>query len=189
MEIDVSLAISITAFILSLITIYFQWFRVVGSKIDLLNAKDKQLIIVRPYSGLPKYIQEKFTQIPGEEQGYALVKLVYGNAGDRAGIAYIKGIKIETKNSELGTIKSSFDRYTFVPAYEIVEEEILLRNIPMTTDNPIEFKIELNIECGGYHPRTSSYLQIKMLQKVINVNVLPPHEGEKPWWTTDGLSF
>ncbi len=173
MEIDISLAISITAFILSLVTIYFQWFRVRGAKIELLNTNDKQRSIVRYYAGLPSNIQDAFPNYPDIQSGHGLVKLVFGNSGDRAGIASIQ--KIEIKNAH-ELIKSSYYSYILVPAYEIVEKDILLRNIPIGPHS-IEVEIVLTIEWGGYHPRSGGYLHKGIMQKTLQIDLIPPPEN------------
>ena len=87
MQIDLSVAISVFALAVSLIGVYLQWFRVRGPVIALLNTQDEQRAVLLPYSRLPQSIQQNFPEYKEKFQGYALVRLVFANSGDRAGFA------------------------------------------------------------------------------------------------------
>lgn len=169
---DISLVISIAAFLLSIVTIYFQWFRVKGPKIDLLNLNDMQEIDVH----IPPPPKEKheYYSISPERKGNAVIKLVFGNAGDRAGIAMIKDMTITNKQNVVTNIETSFDRYTVIPALEIVEKDIALRNIQIISVVALKFDLALSIETGGYHPRTGVYIKNINIQKVIHLKFLYP---------------
>ena len=78
--------ISVAAFILALYSLYLQH-KVKGPLIELLNAKDIQRRVPRRHEKLPKDVQEHFPDILDAAPGYALVKLIFGNSGDRVGIA------------------------------------------------------------------------------------------------------
>ena len=91
---------------ISLFSILLQY-TIEGPKIDILNSKDVQQTVVRLYSGLPKSVRVNFAHLSDESPGHALVKLVFGNAGDRAG--YINIVNMEIKNAH-GLIKISNSR-------------------------------------------------------------------------------
>lgn len=153
MQIDLGLILSILAIIISIISLILQY-RVRGARIELLNTHHSQRSVVRNYVGLPKNIQDDFPHYPDVGPGYALVKLVFGNSGDRAGLVNILDVNI---TNDHGLFKKSYYSYTRIPAYEIVEEEILLRNIPIGP-NPMEIEVMIKIEWGGYHPRSGKYI-------------------------------
>ena len=173
---ELSLGLSIAAILFTIINTYFQWFRVKGARIELLNTHHNQRSVTRSYAGLPKNIQDDFPDYPDEWPGYALVKLVFGNSGDRAGLVNIINIGIENDH---GLFKKSYYSYTLIPAYEIVEKEILLRNIPIGP-NPIEIEVILTIEWGGYHPRSGKYMLKGTKEKSLRVTLISPSENPPP---------
>lgn len=90
---DIYNILTLLALIISAISLYLQ-LKVRGPKIDLLNVKDFQRRVPRYYKDLPKDIQERFPDISDVAPGYTLVKLIFGNSGDRVGIAIIQEVKI-----------------------------------------------------------------------------------------------
>src|SRR5262245_23791657 len=104
------LCCSFVAICISLISIYLQY-RVRGAIIDVLNINGLQRSVPRYYAGLPKNIQDIFPEYRDEQPGYALVKVVFGNSGDRTGIASFQNIKVEIKNSKYQIIKASHYSY------------------------------------------------------------------------------
>ena len=180
---DVVNVLALLALFLSALSIYLQ-IRVKGPLIELLNDKDTQQLIPRPYPSLPKDIQEKFPQKTEAVPGHALVKLIFGNSGDRVGIANIQDLKAKIiKSGEREIIKVSYNKYILVPAYAIVETEVLLTNIQLGS-NTIELEIELTMERGGYNPDNTKYIQQGIIQKSIYVTLVPAHSSEIPWWIT-----
>jgi len=165
------------AICISLLSIFLQY-SVRGARIELLNANDHQRKVPRYHRDLPKRIQEQFPDYPDAAPGYAFVSLVFGNSGDRTGIANIQGIKIRIKDNPNEIIRASHSKYVLVPAYEILETEIVLKNIQIGT--PLELEIELSIEYGSYHPRTSKYLHKGVIQKTLLVSLV--RADEDPWY-------
>jgi hypothetical protein len=170
--------LSLTAIIISLFSIYLQYVMVEGAEIAILNDEDNQRSVPRPYSGLPKNIQDNFPDYPDEQPGYALIKLVFGNSGDRTGIAKIKGVKAFIEGGHHIVIKPSYYSYTLVPAYDIVEKDILLRNI-LLVPYVVDIAVEVTIEHGGYHPRISRYLRKGFITKTLHISLIPA--SENPW--------
>jgi len=178
---DVYNILAVLAIVISAISLYLQ-LAVRGPLIELLNATDTQQRVPRPHGDLPKDIQEKFPNIPDAAPGYALVKLIFGNSGDRVGIANIQDIKAKIiKSGETEIIRVSSDKYILVPAYAIVETEILMSNIQIS-HNTIELELELAIEYGGYNPDNSKYTFKGATRKNILVNLVPG--DERPWYTS-----
>lgn len=174
--------LSIIAIVISVFSIILQYM-VEGPKVDILNDNDIQQSLVRPHSALPKTTQDRFPDVIDQWTGYALVKLVYSNSGDRAGIASIKSVSVRAKNSKYLPAKVRYESYALVPAYEILEQEILLTNIPLLYETPLsvrkmELEIEINIEWGGYHPRTSKYRHKATFEKTLTVTLA--HGSEDP---------
>ena len=170
-----SLFVSLLAFIVSAISIYLQNM-VEGPKIELLNAEDVQFKVPRYHKELPEEIQKTYPHVPDAASGYALVKLVFGNSGDRAGTANINDIKI--RNNLDPAIKISAFSYALIPAYAIIEKEILLRNIEIGEYPKTPIEIALRIEYGGYHPRTGKALRKETIEKTLHVLLI--QGDEKP---------
>jgi len=170
--------LALLALVLSAISIYLQ-LRVRGPVIELLNAKDIQRRVPRPHKDLPKDIQEKYPHIPDVENGYALVKLIFGNSGDRIGIVNIQEIKAKIiQSGQAGIIKPWCDKYMLVPAYEIIEKEILLRNTGINNPTTIEVEIELTVGYGGYNPDSTKYVHQKTIQENIRVDLVSGDETD-----------
>lgn len=176
MQIDLSVVISIIALITSLISIYLQWFRVRGPIIALLNTEGEQRAVLLPYGRLPQAIQQHFPEYKEKFQGYALVRLVFANSGDRAGFTEIK--KIEVQNppapswAEADRIRASFHSYALIPAYEINSHEILLRNIP-PIDKEMVIDVAVEIDWGGPNPRTGEYKRKGTIKQRLKVLLIP----------------
>lgn len=175
----ISLVLSVLAIVISAISIYLQYM-VEGPKIELLNAADLQRRVPRPHSDLPKNIQDNFPYYPDAVPGHALVKLVFGNSGDRVGIANIQSMKARIiKSGQDEIIKIAFDKYILVPAYAIIQKDILLSNIQIGP-NTIELVIELTIGYGGYNPKNTKYVHHGTIQDNILVTLAPGDES--PWY-------
>jgi hypothetical protein len=174
----ITIGIAFIALIVSIYSVALQY-SAEGAKIELLNGDDKQIRTARPHKELPEHIQKGYPDIPDALPGYALVKLVFGNSGDRTGIASIKDLKVTIKNNPDLLGKASYFNYALIPAYDIVEKEILLRNIELgvSLEHPLE--IELKIEYGGYHPRTGKYLHKETIEKTLQVSIV--RADENPW--------
>jgi hypothetical protein len=177
------------AFIALCVSGYSLWlqYNPEGARIELLNADDPQRKTARPHKDLPESIQKAYPDIPDALPGYVLVKLVLGNAGDRAGVANIKALSARYPPNPQLTIRASTSDYVLIPAYEIVEQEILLRNMQLgeSFEKPIE--IEVKIECGGYNPRTGKYEQKGTIEKILLVSIV--RGDENPWMSfgADGV--
>lgn len=172
---DASIAISLFALIVSLVTVYLQWFRVRGPVISLLNQDEEQRAILRPYEGLPEIIQQQFPEYKEKYPGYALVRLIFANSGDRAGFTKIVKVQLESPTigwSEKDQIKFSYYTHNLVPAFSLVQQDLVLRNIP-----PIDAEKELNlvvsIEWGGPNPRRGNYIPKGTIQSKLKVVLYP----------------
>ena len=174
-----SLVISILAFIASAVSIYLQYM-VEGAKVELLNADDVQVKIARPHKELPEHIQKAYPHIPDALEGYALVMLVFGNSGDRTGFVNIMDLKVWIKGNPNRLIKASYTKYALIPAYEIVEKEILLRNLQLGEFPLQSLEVEITMEYGGYHPRTGKYLHKETIDKTLQVSII--RGDESPWY-------
>jgi hypothetical protein len=169
----INTVLSSAAILVSGYSLYRQY-RVKGALVELLNVHDIQRSMIRVYAGLPKIIQDSFPAYAEDKPGYALVKGVYGNSGDRTGIVNVHNTKVKAKNLP-PDIKASHYSYTLIPAYEIVEQAILLRNIPLGS-NAIELEIELTIESGGYQPRSGKYLRKGTIRGNLKVTLIPSND-------------
>jgi hypothetical protein len=170
MKIELSLMISTAAFILSIINAYFQWFRIKGARIDLLNANDVQTRLPLMYKELPQYVQELFPYSKNKSFGNAVIQLIFGNSGDRTGIADIKNVKLIIPDFPNNKILITFPSYTLVPPYEIMRQAILLSNIPSSAKR-ISIELRITIQFGAYNSRTTKYQHIKTVEKILKVLV------------------
>ena len=170
------MALSILALTVSLVGVYLQWFRIRGPIIARLNTQDEQRTMLLPYRGLPQSIQQYFPDYKEKSQGYALVRLVFANSGDRTGLAEIKKVEVQSSPA-LGwpvtdRIKASYYNYTLVPAYEISSPEVLLRNIsPIDGERVIEVDVE--ITWGGANPRSGEYKSKGTIKQILRVLLVP----------------
>lgn len=170
-----SLVISAIAFVVSVISLFLQY-RVRGAKIAILNAGKPQQTSVQRHDKLPEHVQKKFPYSYFEWAGCAWVDIVFGNAGDRAGLAIIT--KVEVKNDR-GIFRATFDNYTVIPAYEIVNSGVLLRNIPLAVgapDMPIE--IIVSLEWGGYKPTSGKYVSRASIEETFRITISAPNSPD-----------
>jgi hypothetical protein len=176
MKIDLSIVLSFIALFISIYSIYLQWFRVKGPKISLLNEEGDYRSVLRPYNGLPQAIRDYFPEYIEKYQGYAIVTLVFGNAGDRAGIAKI--ISAEVQNppffnaEENEKVKSSYYNFSMIPAYSIDLKSIVLRNIPIIVkDTELDFL--LKVEWGGFNPKTGTFVNKGIREYKMKLLLVP----------------
>lgn len=175
LTIDLSLLVSVVAFAVSLYSLYRQY-RVRGPAIEVLNSAIDQHVKLLAFNGLSTEIQEKF---PSAQQSnnpeYALVKLVYGNSGDRTGLAIIQSITLQEDDSD--GIETFYNPYTMIPAYEIVENEILLRDYVQhfSEKDKKNIRVEIRIERVGYHPRSGRSFRSGTIVETLPVTIPNPH--------------
>jgi hypothetical protein len=176
MTIDPSIVISISALAISIITLYLQWFRVKGAIIELLNnEKDEQHIVRFPkYNRLPEVTRQLYPEFKEKHSGYAQMRIVLANSGDRAGICEILKAEVESPPLWLTVdrIRASFYNYIIVPPYEIQGHIIILRNIP-PIDSETTLVIKLKIAWGGANSRTAKYQQKGIIERSIRVLLVP----------------
>ncbi len=175
----ITTGIAFVAFIFSVYSLYLQQ-TAKGPKIELLNKDDRQLRVARPHKELPNDVQKAFPYIPDVLPGYALVKLIFGNAGDRAGMANIKAMKVVMKDNPrkpdlIKAVQSS--NYVVVPAYEVVEKELLLKNLQLGEFPDQRLEVELEIEYGGYYPHTGKYWHLRAVNERLQVSIVRANEA------------
>lgn len=174
----ITIGIAFVALIVSVWSLILQYMPV-GARLELLNAADVQKRAVRLHKDLPEHIQKAYPDIPDKMPGHALIKLVFGNAGDRTGIANIKIMKVAAKDAPQLTVKASHPDYVLIPAREIVETEVLLRNMLIEQFYELPIEIELKIKYGGYDPRTGKSLPENTIEKTIQVLIV---RGDEETW-------
>jgi hypothetical protein len=171
--------LSLAALIISVATTIYQ-FRIRGAKIKILNAHHVQWVKPCKYGKLSKDIQDKFRPSPFDNAfpGYAPIKIIFGNSGDRAGFVYMHNMEVNVTNFESEyMIRAISDRYILVPSLEIVGIDILLINIPLEF-NEIELEVELGMEKGGYYPLGVKWFEKLTHPKLLKV-ILTPADIER----------
>jgi hypothetical protein len=181
MQVNSSLIVSAVALVLSIVSIYLQWFRVQGAKVNLLNPEgDFRSILHDTYDGLPQEIQKRFPCYQEKYSGHTLIRLVFGNSGDRPGL--VKIVKVEAQNllapgcSTDDKIKASFYNFRVIPEYSIILQEIVLRNIP-PVDKETILDVAVRIECGGLNPKKRRF-QPKDIECTLKVTLFPSQTND-----------
>jgi len=181
MQIEAGTVIALFALLVSLISAYFQWFRIRGPIISLLNRDEEQRAVLRPYEGLPYVTRQQFPEYREKYPGYAIVRLVFANSGDRAG--FTKIVKAQVENpvpagwSEKDQIKVSYYSHNLIPAYNLVQQDIILRNIPpVDADKEISFVV--NVDWGGPNAKSGEYNRKGVIESKLKM-VLHPSIFEK----------
>lgn len=176
MQIDLIAATSIAALIISFISIYLQWLKVQGPVISLLNWENEHRCVLLPYEGLPQSIQMYFPPYQEKHPGHIITTLVFGNSGDRAGMAHLLGV--EVKNPPPSTwleedqVKASYYNFTVIPAYSIVSHKVVLRNIPLV-DKHTKLDVWVRIEWGGPNPRTGIFEHKSTIEHTLKLLIHP----------------
>jgi hypothetical protein len=160
MQVDLSLVIALVALLVSILSVYFQWFRVRGPVITLLNNDEEQRAVLRPYEGLPEVTRQLFPKYEEQYPGYAIIRLLFANSGDRAGFARITKVEVTdasvSSTPEAGAIKPSYYTHSMVPAYSLTTHDIIIRNI-FPVDTSKELQLAARVEWGGPNPRNGQY--------------------------------
>ena len=83
MQVNVSVIISLVALVVSLVTLYLQWFRVRGAVVSLLNdEKQVQRTILLPsYDRLPDITRQQFPEYKEKNPGCTQIRLNFPRGG------------------------------------------------------------------------------------------------------------
>jgi hypothetical protein len=168
-----SLVFSSVAIVLSISSFYFQWIRVRGPKVSVLNAGQEQRSVLRPYGGLPRSIQQDFPEYRETRPGHAIVTLVLANTGDRP--AYARFLKVDAafdSDNFQGELFVAHYSYVLVPALSVVNRTLLLRNLPELTE-PARLTVRLQLETGGPSGRFIEHLTTASVNAEVGVLLRP----------------
>lgn len=176
MKIDLTIFIAFIALFLSILSIYLQYFRIKGPRMSLLNEEGDYKSVLRPYNGLPSLIRDNFPEYIEKYPGYAIVVLVFGNAGDREGLAKIVNVAVKNPPffdlKENESVKTSFYDYNMIPPYSIASKYILLRNIPVIVQET-KLTVTLEIEWGGVDPKKTTFVNNDKKNYEIKISLVP----------------
>lgn len=175
MQIDTSVIISLVAVAISIFTLYLQ-FRVRGAKISLLNEEERELrtILLPSYERLPEATKYQFPEYKEKHPCYAQIRLNFANAGDRTGISEILKIDIDGTSawSTVDRVRASYYDYNLIPAFEMKDQIIVLRNIP-PIDSETTISVSVKIAWGGANPRTGKYRQKGTIERTYKILLIP----------------
>lgn len=158
----------------SLSGFYFQWIHARGARVTLLNDMDVQKSAVRTWSGLPRNVQNDFPEYVQAFPGYALVRLVVVNTGDRPGYAKIESATVRvpwTAEGEDQRPRVSFYTYAVVPALAVIDKLIIVRNLP-DPEPGCEISVHLKLRTGGPAGRFRPRLRTKAYDCTLPVELV-----------------
>jgi hypothetical protein len=176
MQIDTSVIISLVALTISIFTLYLQWFRVRGAIISLLNDEEREMrtVLLPSYERLPEATKYQFPEYKEKNPSYVQIRLNFANAGDRTGISEILKIDIDSAPawSTIDRIRASFYDHNLIPAFEMKDQIIVLRNIP-PIDSETTISMSVKIAWGGASPRSGKYRQKGVIERTLKVLLIP----------------
>jgi hypothetical protein len=179
-------AISACALGISILSLYFQSIHTRGARVTLLNDGDDQDSSVRWWQELPQNVQNDFHDFEQKYPGYALVRLVVLNTGDRPGYLKIESAIVPdapwkpTTPAETPVV--SYYTYVLVPALAVTDKLILLRNLPEITAE-VAVGIRLKIVTGGPAGRFRPHLKTRPYDCGLEIRLIPtkmPHLVDSP---------
>jgi hypothetical protein len=154
---------------------YFQWIHARGARVTLLNDKDSQNSAVRPWSRLPRNVQNDFPEFDQPYPGYALVRLVVLNTGDRPGYLKIDSAEAEVPWGTMDDAKKprvSYYTYVVIPALDVTDKLIIVRNLP-DIETGTDIAIHLQLTTGGPAGRFRARLRKHRYDCVLGVRLIP----------------
>jgi len=176
MPIDASIVLSLVALVVSLAALYLQWFRVKGAIVSLINdeKQEQRTMLLPSFSRLPEITRQQFPEYKEKHSGYAQVRLNIANVGDRIGISEI--LKIEAENppacSTVDAIRASYYNYNLIPACDMRDQIVVLRNIP-PIDSETTIGMTIKIAWGGANPRTGEYRRKGVIERTLKILLVP----------------
>ena len=168
-------AASVFALGISLCSFYFQWIHARGARVTLLNDKDTQNSAVRTWSALPRNVQNDFPEFDQTYPGYALVRLVVLNTGDRPGYLKIASAVADVPWPTSGdpeTPRVSYYTYVVVPALAVTDKLIIVRNVP-DVETGTDITVRVRLEPGGPAGRFRIRLRKEHHDCVLTVRLVP----------------
>jgi hypothetical protein len=168
-------AASLLALGITVGSFYFQWIHARGARVTLLNDKDRQNSAVRPWGRLPRNVQNDFPEFDQTYPGYALVRLVVLNTGDRPGYLKIDSAEADVPwptIDEARRPRMSYYTYVVIPALSVTDKLIIVRNLP-DIETGTDIVIRLQLTTGGPAGRFRSRLRKHQYDCVLGVRLIP----------------
>jgi hypothetical protein len=126
--IDWPLAIAALSLALSIGALVRDKFYFKGTEIVPLNTEQVHRIVSMEYRRLPRVTKDWFTNYPEAHPGFALFRIPWWNAGDRAGFVHVRSVAITS--DAITDLKCAFYAYYDVGPEQVLAQPILIRNIP-----------------------------------------------------------
>lgn len=167
--------VSALALAVSTFTFYFQWIHARGARVTLLNDGDRQGSAVHPWSALPRNVQNDFPEFEQKYPGYALVRLLVLNTGDRPGFLKIESAvavwpSVSTVSDDRPHV--SYYTYVLVPALAVTDKLIVVRNLP-DVEMKTDITVRLRLTTGGPAGRFRKHLRRESFNCELQICLIP----------------
>ena len=167
--------LSTLAITISGVGFYFQWIYTRGAKVTLLNDGDSQNSAVRSWAALPKNVQNDFPAFEQLHPGYALVRLVVLNTGDRPGYLKIESASAEVPwpvTSPEERPRMSYYTYVLAPALAVTDKLVIVRNLRDVSEDT-NIAVKLKLRAGGPVGRFQARLETQEYTCTLHVCLIP----------------